>query len=278
MLSCRNIRNLKKHQKNILIQHSGTQESLIVVVLHIWAFIIFYSPFVQRGWAENHDPGIATGRGAPHMLGQVVVDLATAEGACGKRLDAGATTVRWSSRITEQTALRFDNGTGIDTSNHCARSKASHIKTQHFCGPWGSPIFGFRGEAISSLCELSESFEVLTNWDQEIGARLSLDRRGVLCLSQQHVQTALLSVGEFSRRCQWGARSCWTLKRQYTRMLGHLQAYAVLQTDVCMSCTITSKPKAAAKENVSECWQLRVELLCSPTFQVYLASNFRLLL
>lgn len=114
--------------------------------------------------------------------GQVVVDLATAvKEMVENSLDAGATTVE--VRLTDMGAQSIevsDNGFGIDPKNY------SGVAMKHFTSKLSSfedlyavSSFGFRGEALNALCELSEKFTVVTKQDSQTSATLlQFDRNG----------------------------------------------------------------------------------------------------
>lgn len=112
--------------------------------------------------------------------GQVVVDLATAvKELLENSIDAGATQVEiklkeWGVDHIEVS----DNGSGVAPKDYQGLTLKYHTsKISEFGDLWSVQSFGFRGEALSSLCEISGSFEVTTRTDeQSVGTRLSYDR------------------------------------------------------------------------------------------------------
>ena len=89
--------------------------------------------------------------------GQVVVTLATAvKELVENSLDAGATMVEvrlknWGSECLEV----VDNGSGVLPENFAALALKHHTsKLNVFSDLVGVETFGFRGEALSSLCAL----------------------------------------------------------------------------------------------------------------------------
>lgn len=113
---------------------------------------------------------------------QVVVDLATAvKELVENSLDAGATIIE--VKLVEHGADSIevhDNACGIDPENYAGLVLKHHTsKMEQFEDLSNLSSFGFRGEALNSLCELSESFLVTTKRPVDpVGKQLSFDRLG----------------------------------------------------------------------------------------------------
>ena len=142
--------------------------------------------------------------------GQVVVDLATAvKELVENALDASATTVELRLEHWRNLIEVSDNGTGIAPENHAALALKHHTsKLAEFADPKGA-FFGFRGEAMSSLCELSESLEVLTKTEDRTSVHGSC-LIGKVCSSAQRllrVQGTWFVAG-FLRPCLCDKSSC----------------------------------------------------------------------
>ena len=75
-----------------------------------------------------------------------------------------------------------DNGSGLSPSNYEGLALKYHTsKLSTFSDLTGVKSFGFRGEALSSLCELAGSFSVTTRATGEsVGVKLSYGRNGKL--------------------------------------------------------------------------------------------------
>lgn len=127
--------------------------------------------------------------------GQVIVDLSTAVKEVGSffnlisissqlienSLDAGATVIEVRLNDMGMESIEVsDNGTGIDPSNfHSLALKHYTSKLQQFMDLNELRSFGFRGEALNSLCELSESFSISTKHAaQPLGAILHFRKDG----------------------------------------------------------------------------------------------------
>lgn len=75
-----------------------------------------------------------------------------------------------------------DNGSGVSPSNYEGLALKYHTsKLSTFSDLTGVKSFGFRGEALSSLCELAGSFSVTTRTASEsVGVKLTYGRNGKL--------------------------------------------------------------------------------------------------
>ncbi|RHY34056.1 hypothetical protein DYB32_001181 [Aphanomyces invadans] len=121
--------------------------------------------------------------------GQSVVDLATAvKELVENALDAGATTVEVKLKEFGQVGFEVsDNGQGIPEADHAAIALKHYTsKIRAFEDLERVASFGFRGEALSSICQLSGSFSVLTRTaDDSIGTLLQYDQNGALVSSSK---------------------------------------------------------------------------------------------
>ncbi len=114
--------------------------------------------------------------------GQVVVDLATAvKEMVENALDSGATSVEVKLKDMGASYIEVsDNGSGIDPSNYDGIARKHFTsKLKDFEDIFSVSSFGFRGEALNALCELSGNFSISTKQaHQPIGASLQFDRNG----------------------------------------------------------------------------------------------------
>lgn len=97
--------------------------------------------------------------------GQVVVDLATAvKELVENAVDAGATSVEVKLKDMGVTSIEVsDNGAGIDPNNYANLALKHYTsKLTTFQDLQSVSSFGFRGEALNALCELSGSLGVAT--------------------------------------------------------------------------------------------------------------------
>ncbi|RDX43321.1 DNA mismatch repair protein MutL [Lentinus brumalis] len=123
--------------------------------------------------------------GSVHKIssGQVVVDLQTAvKELVENSLDAGATNIE--VRFKEYGLESFevvDNGSGIPPEDYDSIALKHHTsKLSSFTDLESVATFGFRGEALSSLCALAESVSVTTATAAEapVGTVIEFERTG----------------------------------------------------------------------------------------------------
>ena len=98
-------------------------------------------------------------------------------------LDSGATTIEVKLKEMGMESIEVsDNGSGIDNNNYETLALKHHTsKLADFSDLEEGKIssFGFRGEALNALCELSRDFTVSTKQEGEkVGFALSFSRDG----------------------------------------------------------------------------------------------------
>ena len=171
--------------------------------------------------------------------GQVIVDLATAVKECIENaLDAGATSIQITLKEMGVDRIEIsDNGRGIhpeDYDSLCRKHHTSKLKSFHDLEQVSS--FGFRGEALNALCELSEQCTITTRCSTEaMGTQLVFDSHGNLLDKKVFPRGygttvtvdklfASLPVrrGEFQR----------SIKKHYQRLLRVIQSYAIIAVGV----------------------------------------------
>ncbi|KAG6866554.1 hypothetical protein C0991_002039 [Blastosporella zonata] len=190
--------------------------------------------------------------------GQVVIDLQTAvKELVENSLDAGATNieVRFKHHGLKSVEV-IDNGSGIPSEYHDNIDLAT-VRT-----------FGFRGEALSSLCALSETLVVSTTTESPMGVSLEMDASGKVAkrsnIARQRGTTVVVNNlfkplpvrrKEFERNA----------KREFGKALALLNAYALIGAGVrlTVSNTVDKGSKTvqlrtsgalASRDAVSELW------------------------
>ncbi|MBN3311547.1 PMS2 endonuclease, partial [Atractosteus spatula] len=175
--------------------------------------------------------------------GQVVLNLATAvKELVENSIDAGATNIEIKLREygTELVEVS-DNGKGVEEANFEGLALKHHTsKLQEFSDLVHVATFGFRGEALSSLCALSQLSVVTCHESARVGTRLGFDRdgrltqrspqprqQGTTVTLQQLFHTLPVRHKEFQRN----------IKKEYARMVQVLQAYCIVSTGVRITCT-----------------------------------------
>jgi DNA mismatch repair protein MutL len=180
--------------------------------------------------------------------GQVVVDLAGAvKELVENSLDAKATHIEVKLKGSGLDSIEVaDNGQGVSPKDYEGLALKHHTsKLTSFSDLTTVSSFGFRGEALSSICELAGSFEVSTRTaEEEVGTRLTFDRSGKLVkqdVSPRPVGTSV-HIGElFSPLPVRRAEMARTIQRHKTKLLRLLQAYALVSVGVRI--TVTDRPQ-----------------------------------
>ncbi|RYP07490.1 hypothetical protein DL764_002497 [Monosporascus ibericus] len=174
--------------------------------------------------------------------GQVIVDLCSVvKELVENSLDAGATNidVRFKNQGLDSIEIQ-DNGSGISKENYetlALKHYTSKLSTYDDLGTLQT--FGFRGEALSSLCALSK-FTVTTCLavDAPKGSKLEFETSGKLCgtsvVAAQRGTT--VSVEGLFRNLPVRRRELErNIKREWNRVISLLNQYACVQTGVKFS-------------------------------------------
>ncbi|KAK3688424.1 hypothetical protein B0T22DRAFT_153162 [Podospora appendiculata] len=191
----------------------------------------------------------AIDRGAVHQIqsGQVIVDLCSvAKELVENAIDAGSTTidVRFKNQGLDSIEVQ-DNGAGISPANYAA------IGLKHYTSKLSTyddlsrlQTFGFRGEALSSLCALSH-FSMVTCTQQEAPRATKLEFE----ISGQLKSTAVVSgqkgttvlVEDLFRNLPVRRRELErNIKRDWGKVIGLLNQYACVQTG--LKFTVSQQP------------------------------------
>ncbi len=174
--------------------------------------------------------------------GQVIVDLCSVvKELVENSLDAGATSieVRFKNNGLDSIEVQ-DNGVGIASENH------GTIALTHYTSKLSSyddlstlKTFGFRGEALSSLCALAKFYITTARADEAPkGTRLDFEGSGRLqstrVVASQKGTT--VAVEDIFRNLPVRRRELErNIRREYGKALGVLQAYACISTQARIS-------------------------------------------
>ncbi|XP_035195577.1 mismatch repair endonuclease PMS2 [Oxyura jamaicensis] len=175
--------------------------------------------------------------------GQVVLNLGTAvKELVENSLDAGATNIdiKLKDHGTELIEVS-DNGEGVEEENFEGLTLKHYTsKIQDFSDLVHVETFGFRGEALSSLCALSEVSIFTCHKSAKVGTRLVFDHNGKITQKtpyprqqgttvniQQLFYTLPVRHKEFQRN----------IKKEYAKMVQILQAYCIISKGVRINCT-----------------------------------------
>nr|AAA87031.1 PMS2 [Mus musculus] len=175
--------------------------------------------------------------------GQVILSLSTAvKELIENSVDAGATTIDLRLKDYGVDLIEVsDNGCGVEEENFEGLALKHHTsKIQEFADLTQVETFGFRGEALSSLCALSDVTISTCHGSASVGTRLVFDHNGKITqktpyprpkgttVSVQHLfYTLPVRYKEFQRN----------IKKEYSKMVQVLQAYCIISAGVRVSCT-----------------------------------------
>ncbi|GES57233.1 DNA mismatch repair protein [Aspergillus terreus] len=214
--------------------------------------------------------------------GQVIVDLCSvAKELVENSLDAGATSIEVRFKNSGLDAIEVqDNGSGISRDNY------ENIALKHYTSKLSSfddlsrlSTFGFRGEALSSLCALAD-FHIVTAQAHEApkANRLEFEPSGKLKRTQivagQKGTTASVE-GIFKRLPVRRRELEKNIKREYGKVLNLLHAYACVSTGVRFSVKNTvgktrnvvvfsTKGNPTTKENIANVYGAKTLLALIP--------------
>ncbi|KAM9012398.1 mismatch repair endonuclease PMS2 [Ara ararauna] len=175
--------------------------------------------------------------------GQVVLNLGTAvKELVENSLDAGATNIDIKLKDYGAELIEVsDNGCGVEEENFEGLTLKHHTsKIQDFSDLIHVETFGFRGEALSSLCALSDVTIFTCHKSAKVGTRLVFDHNGKITQKthfprpqgttvniQQLFYTLPVRHKEFQRN----------IKKEYAKMVQLLQAYCIVSKGVRINCT-----------------------------------------
>ncbi|XP_011862637.1 PREDICTED: mismatch repair endonuclease PMS2 [Vollenhovia emeryi] len=182
--------------------------------------------------------------------GQVVLDLAIAiKELVENSLDSGATVVDVKLTDYGKTCISVsDNGSGVLEQDFEGLGLKHHTsKLREFTDLTEVNTFGFRGEALSSLCALSELSVVTRHASCEHGFKLEFDRSGVLARREPCARergTTVHARNIFKNLPVRAKEFEKNLKREYARALQVLYSYCLVSTGVKITCSNATAGKS----------------------------------
>ncbi|KAG7507348.1 mismatch repair endonuclease PMS2 [Solea senegalensis] len=175
--------------------------------------------------------------------GQVVLTLSTAvKELVENSIDAGATNIDVKLKECGVELVEVsDNGKGVDEANFEGLTLKHHTsKLREFSDLTHVETFGFRGEALSSLCALSDLSVVTCHESSQVGTKLVFDHRGHMVQRSPHPrqQGTTVSLQQlFSTLPVRHKEFQRNIKKEYAKMLHILQAYCIISTGVRITCS-----------------------------------------
>ncbi|KAG5983332.1 hypothetical protein E4U55_000204 [Claviceps digitariae] len=174
--------------------------------------------------------------------GQVIVDLCSVvKELVENSIDSGAhlIDVRFKNQGLDRIEVQ-DNGSGISPANHPSIALQHHTsKLSSYSDISSLQTFGFRGEALASLCALSQ-LTITTCIESEVpkGYRLSFDASGKLLSSALSAaqRGTTVSVEALFQKLPVRRRELErNIKREWHKTITLLNQYACIQTNVKFS-------------------------------------------
>uniref|UniRef100_A0A673AJA8 MutL C-terminal dimerisation domain-containing protein n=1 Tax=Sphaeramia orbicularis TaxID=375764 RepID=A0A673AJA8_9TELE len=175
--------------------------------------------------------------------GQVVLTLATAvKELVENSVDAGATSIDVKLKECGVELVEVsDNGKGVEEANFEGLTLKHHTsKIRDFSDLIHVETFGFRGEALSSLCALSDLSVVTCHESSQVGTKLVFDHKGHLVQKSPHPrqQGTTVSLQQlFSTLPVRHKEFQRNIKKEYAKMLHILQSYCIISVGVRITCS-----------------------------------------
>ena len=170
-------------------------------------------------------------------------------------LDADSTTIEVSFNNFGFNELKvIDNGNGIDDASFSTLTKKHFTsKLSHFDDLCNLSSFGFRGEALSSLCSVSKTLDCLTATQATSpkASKISFDNKGDIVDLKQNIPRQKGTTFSLStlfhnlpvRRREFEKN----LKREYSKAINLMQSYALCPLHTNIKFIVTNINKANKK-------------------------------
>ncbi|ROT82920.1 Mismatch repair endonuclease PMS2 [Penaeus vannamei] len=225
---------------------------------------------------------------------------------CGNSIDAGATSVEIRLRDHGISLIEvIDNGKGVEESDFEGLTLKHHTsKIQDFGDLVGVKTFGFRGEALSSLCALSDLTIATRHESQAVATKLVYDHNGKLITKTpcpRQVGTTVTLQNLFSTLPVRHKEFQRNIKKEFGKMVQVLNSYCLISTGIRISCTnqsdkgkksvvLSTNGHPTIKENISSVFGAKqvthfllislfslLSLLCCFSFSLFLTHSLKYL-
>lgn len=165
-------------------------------------------------------------------------------------VDAGATVIEVKIKNHGLDGFEvIDNGTGIQEENYQGITAKHHTsKLKNFDDLESIKTFGFRGEALSSMCGLSDVTITTRHTSRDHGHKLNFDHDGNIIdksIAARNVGTSVAVSDFFKTLPVRKAEFQKNYKKDFTKMIQLLQEYCLVLTGVKIVCT--NQPKSGGK-------------------------------
>ncbi|KAL6974844.1 hypothetical protein U1Q18_047053 [Sarracenia purpurea var. burkii] len=187
-------------------------------------------------------------KGVVHRIcaGQVILDLSSAvKELVENSLDAGATSIEIALKeYGEECFQVIDNGCGISPNNFKVLALKHHTsKLADFPDLQSLATFGFRGEALSSLCALGDLTVETRTKNESVATHLTFDHSGLLTAEMKTARQIGTTVTVRQLFCNLPVRSKEfrrNIRKEYGKLISLLNAYALIAKGVRLVCTNTT--------------------------------------
>lgn len=191
-------------------------------------------------------------KGVVHRIcaGQVILDLPSAvKELVENSLDAGATSIEVSLKDYGAESFQvIDNGCGISPHNFKVLALKHHTsKLSDFPDLQSLATFGFRGEALSSLCTLGDLTVETRTKNEQVATHLTFDHSGLLIAERntaRQVGTTVTVKKLFSTLPVRSKEFQRNIRKEYGKLITLLNAYALISKGVRLVCTNSSLKNA----------------------------------
>ncbi|XP_033358106.1 mismatch repair endonuclease PMS2-like isoform X2 [Bombus vosnesenskii] len=175
--------------------------------------------------------------------GQVIFDLATAvKELVENSLDSGATLIDIKLKDYGKTCISVsDNGSGVlEQDFEGLGLKHYTSKLREFSDLTEVSTFGFRGEALSSLCSLADLSIVTRHSTSEHGFKLQFDHNGALQKKEPYAREigTTVHIKDIFKCLSVRAKEFQrNLKKEYIRAIQVLYSYCLVSTNTKITCS-----------------------------------------
>ncbi|XVF32753.1 hypothetical protein REPUB_Repub17cG0110400 [Reevesia pubescens] len=191
-------------------------------------------------------------KGVVHRIcaGQVILDLSSAvKELVENSLDAGATIIEVALKeYGEEWFQVIDNGCGISPNNFKVVALKHHTsKLVDFPDLESLTTFGFRGEALSSLCALGNLTVETKTKNESIATHLTFDHSGLLIAEKKtarQIGTTVTVKKLFSNLPVRNKEFHRNIRKEYGKLISLLNAYALTAKGVRLVCSNTTAKNA----------------------------------
>ncbi|KAG5231753.1 DNA mismatch repair family protein [Salix suchowensis] len=191
-------------------------------------------------------------KAAVHRIcaGQVILDLSSAvKELVENSLDAGATVIEIILKDYGLESFQvIDNGCGISPNNFKVLALKHHTsKLGDFHDLQSLTTFGFRGEALSSLCVLGDLTVETRTKNESVATHLTFDHSGLLTAERKtarQVGTTVTVKKLFSSLPVRSKEFSRNIRKEYGKLISLLNAYALISKGVRLVCSNTTGKNA----------------------------------